>query len=368
MSTNTQLATADMKGLTLRETIETPQFSAAVGKALPKHLTPDRFIRVACTTMMRTPKLAECDRTSFLNALLTCSQLGIEPDGRRAHLIPFNNRKRGIMECQLIIDYKGLAELAMRSGIVANLHADKVCDGDEFEFDRGQIIRHRIDFRRPRGEAYAFYAIARFKDGTEKCEVMTLDEVDAIRKRSRSGQDGPWVTDFDEMAKKTVFRRLSKWLPLSPEFRDAVEADDDLPREIATDAPGPKFERPMFDQPPGLPAPTTPAPTPEPRKRAPKAEKPAAQQPPADEQQPPQATPDGQDNADATPLDKLRGLIREFKTTEGQVVEAVLAFVKPAHYGLHEITADVNKWPEKLVDDVVNEFGFIMDAAKGGDA
>lgn len=212
---------------TIRQQLESEQFRQAVAKALPKHLTPDRFIRVACTTVMRTPKLAHCDQTSFFNALLTLSQLGIEADGRRAHLIPFENRKRGVTECQLIIDYKGLAELAMRSGVVSCLHADLICENDDFEYDAGQLKHHRVDFRKPRGKPYAVYALCRFKDGAEKVDVMTVEEVEAIRSRSRAGQNGPWVSDWNEMAKKTVFRRLSKWLPLSAEFRDAVEADEE---------------------------------------------------------------------------------------------------------------------------------------------
>lgn len=211
---------------TIRDHLESRAFVEQVQKVLPKHLTPERFVRVAVTAMMRTPKLAECDQSSFFNAMLTLSQLGIEPDGRRAHLIPFMNNKRGIMECQLIVDYKGLVELAIRSGQVANIHADVVCANDAFEYDCGEVKRHSIDFKAARGEMYAAYAICTFKDGTKKCEVMSKDEVESIRKRSRAGDSGPWKTDYNEMSKKTVFRRLSKWLPLSPEMRDAIEADD----------------------------------------------------------------------------------------------------------------------------------------------
>lgn len=213
--------------LTLRQRLESPDFQAAVAKSLPKHLTPDRFIRVAVTAMMRTPKLAQCTQASFFNAMLTLSQLGLEPDGRRAHLIPYENRKMGTTECQLLIDYKGIVELVMRSGSVTCLHADVVCENDVFEYDRGELKQHKIDFRKPRGEVYAVYALARFKDGTEKAEVMTRDEVEAVRRRSRAANAGPWVTDWSEMSKKTVFKRMSKWLPLSSEYREAIEADDE---------------------------------------------------------------------------------------------------------------------------------------------
>ena len=222
---NTQLAARPQT--TIRGLLEGDDFKMQVAKALPIHLKPDRFIRVALTAITRTPKLAQCDKASFFQALLNLSAMGIEPDGRRAHLIPFENRRRGVVECQLIVDYKGIAELAMRSGMVSYLHADIVCENDVFEFNMGEIGKHIIDFKSPRGDVYAAYAICKFKDGTAKADVMTRDEIEAIRKRSRAGQSGPWVTDWNEMAKKTVFRRLSKWLPLSPEIRDAVENDDE---------------------------------------------------------------------------------------------------------------------------------------------
>ena len=246
----TEIQPAPTKALTIRDRLEGDSFRQAVAAALPKHLTPERFIRVAITAITRTPKLAQCDQASFFGALLTLSQYGIEPDGRRAHLIPFENRKRGVTECQLIIDYKGLAELAMRSGLVSYLHADTVCEADEFEVNLGEITKHVIDYRQPRGEVYAAYAICRFKDGATKAEVMTRDEVEAIRKRSRAGTSGPWITDWAEMAKKTAFRRLSKWLPLSADLRQAVEADDDQFADMkraniaATDTPMNPFALP----------------------------------------------------------------------------------------------------------------------------
>ena len=200
------------------------QFKQQVAASLPAHLKPDRFIRIALTALTRTPKLLDCTPESFFKCLLDLSALGIEPDGRRAHLIPYGTA------CTLILDYKGIAELIMRSGLVSNLHADIICDKDEFEFDCGRVTKHKINFREDRGAMYAAYSIARMKDGTEKADVMTKAEIDAIRKRSRAGTSGPWQTDYNEMAKKTVFRRLSKWLPLSPELRDAVEKDDDQVR------------------------------------------------------------------------------------------------------------------------------------------
>lgn len=199
---------------------------------LPKICTPDRFARVALSCLKGDNKILDVISTkegqlSILKAFKTCAELGIEPDGRRAYLIPFKN------EVNLIIDYKGIAELAMRSGFVANIHADKVCENDEFEYNIGTIEKHRIDFRKARGEAYAYYAIVTFKDGSKKCEVMSKDEIDKIKERSAAWgawlkwkKICPWNTDYDEMAKKTVFKRLAKWIPQSPELRKAIEVDD----------------------------------------------------------------------------------------------------------------------------------------------
>lgn len=239
MSTdNPNTAVSEKKPQGLRSMLQGQTMRQQFALALPKHLTPERFVRVATTALTRTPKLADCSQESFFKCLLDLSAMGLEPDGRRAHLIPYGR------ECTLIVDYKGLAELVMRSGLVASLHADKVCDSDAFEVDRGEIKKHSIDYRNPRGAAYAYYVLVKFKDGAEKCEIMSREEVEAVRGRSRSGGSGPWSSDYDEMAKKTVFRRASKWLSLSPEIRMAVEADDEenigmrhVGGQMAADAP-----------------------------------------------------------------------------------------------------------------------------------
>lgn len=204
---------------------------------------------MALTAMTRIPKLANCDQASFFQCLLTLSALGLEPDGRRAHLIPFENRKRQVTECQLIVDWKGLVELVMRSGSVANLHADVIREGDDLDYSAGKLKTHipwflRRDAKKPEkpGEVFAAYAMAEFKDGTTKSEVLSLDEIHAVRDGSQGYRSAikynndthPWIAHFPEMAKKTAFRRLSKWLPLSPEYRDALEKEETM--EVAPPA------------------------------------------------------------------------------------------------------------------------------------
>jgi len=213
-----QLATKnDMKSLLLGD-----QFKDQIKLSLPKHLTPDRFCRIAITALTRTPKLQECTQESFFKCLLDLSSMGLEPDGRRAYLIPYGK------ECTLIVSYMGLAELVYNSGTVSKLHADVVCEHDQFLYDKGVVKQHLIDFKKDRGKVYAVYAECTFKDGMERADVMSVQDIEAVRKRSKAANNGPWVTDWSEMSKKTVFRRLSKWLPLSPEIREKIEKDDDL--------------------------------------------------------------------------------------------------------------------------------------------
>lgn len=204
----------------LKSLINSDAMRDQFSRALPKHLPADRFCRIAITALTRTPKLAECSQASVMKCLLDMSAMGLEPDGRRAHLIPYGK------ECTLIIDYKGLVELIRRSGDIVSLRAETVCEKDEFEWSDGQIT-HRINWREDRGGMQAVYAEAVMKSGEKQSAVMTRKEVEAIRSRSRSGTSGPWVTDFAEMAKKTVVRRLSKMLPLSSEIMQHVERDDD---------------------------------------------------------------------------------------------------------------------------------------------
>jgi recombination protein RecT len=193
------------------------QFAAA----LPKHLTPDRFVRVAITALTRTPKLASCSQESFFKCLLDLSAMGLEPDGRRAHLIPYGK------DATLVIDYKGLVELVRRSGDVAKIHADIVCENDHFNHQLGEVKEHTFDLKKDRGEPYAAYAQVTLKDGSVQAEIMSKADIEKIRAKSRAGKSGPWVDHWEEMAKKTAFRRLSKWLTLSPEIQTAISKADE---------------------------------------------------------------------------------------------------------------------------------------------
>lgn len=204
---------------TVKSYLTSDYFKKQVALCLPKHMTAERFIRVAITATTRVPKLLDCTPDSVVACCLALSELGLEPDGRRAHLIPYGK------VCTLVVDYKGLVELAMNSGTVSSIFAERVCDKDEFTWDTGEIF-HKINWREDRGKMYAVYVVIKFKDGGKHTEVMTKSDVDRIRARSKAGNNGPWVSDYDEMAKKTVFRRASKWVKLSPEIHEALDKSE----------------------------------------------------------------------------------------------------------------------------------------------
>lgn len=201
-----------------------------IALALPKHLNADRLIRVAITSVQRTPKLLDCDQTSLLAAIVQSAQLGLEPDGvlGHAYLVPFRNGKTGRYEVQFIPGYKGLVSLARRSGEVISIDTRVVREGDEFHYAFGlePKLEHRPGDAVDDKSITHAYAVIRLRDGGYQFDVLRRAEIESVRKRSKAAGDGPWVTDFAEMAKKTVLRRALKLAPMSVEAQKAVALDE----------------------------------------------------------------------------------------------------------------------------------------------
>lgn len=201
------------------------QRQGAISALVPKHLNPERLMKVLLNSIYKTPKLQECTPSSLLQCALTAAELGLEPGGALGHayLVPYKET------CTFIIGYRGLIELMRRSGQLASIRAVVVRERDRFRYTEGldQNIEHEPFLDGDAGALKYVYAVAKLKDGSVQCEFMTRQQVDAIRARSRSKDNGPWVTDFDEMAKKTVVRRIAKLLPLSSEAAKALEVDGD---------------------------------------------------------------------------------------------------------------------------------------------
>jgi recombination protein RecT len=207
---------------------------AQIAAALPKHLTPDRLARIVLTTIRLNPALAECSTTSLLAAAMQCAQVGLEPINGMAYLIPYNRKikqagqpDRWVKDVQFIIGYRGLAALARRTGEVTSIAAEPIYENDVFIYKKGfnEVLEHEPNFRN-RGELIGAYAYALTKDGGRYSVVMNKQEIDNIRNRSKAKDSGPWVTDYKEMARKTVFRNLAKWLPMSIEFATAAAEDE----------------------------------------------------------------------------------------------------------------------------------------------
>ncbi|HUD73755.1 MAG TPA: recombinase RecT [Terracidiphilus sp.] len=318
----------------IKEWLSSPAMLAEIAKVLPKHITGERMLRVMLTCFLRTPKLAECSRESLTQALMTCSQAGLEPDGRLAHLIPYGT------VCQVIFDWKGLVALGLRNGF-DSIFADVVCEGDDFEasmVNGVKMIRHVVNWRKPRGDVECVYAVAVMK-GVLDYEILTLAESDDLRKRSRAANNGPWVTDTREMRKKGPIRRMSKRWDLLPEIRDVINAEDDTP-----DIPQPvRMARPIFS----LPA---PAPEPEAENGNGGAKAPSPETPPPTDATPAAQTPPGGEKPGVSeptpakgPLSDVRKLCKIANVGEGEILEylAAIGTTDGSAGALDEVKGDV---------------------------
>jgi len=202
-------------------------FQAKLAKTMPQvGITPQRYVRMIAAAFTMNPKLWACSRASITRALLFSAQTGLAPTGRGGiHLVPFKNR--GVLEITPIIDYRGAMKIARRSGDVVRMDADAVYERDEFEYEKGASPRlvHRPFLGDDRGDLVAVYAVAHLRDAIDLpiFVVLSKHDVDQYKARSKARSNGPWVTDYAAMAKKTAVLRLCNLLP----------ADDDDQRLLA---------------------------------------------------------------------------------------------------------------------------------------
>lgn len=211
-----------------------------IKKALPSVMTPERFTRITLSALSTNPQLGACTPKSFLGAMMTAAQLGLEPNTPlgQAYLIPFKNH--GVLECQFQLGYKGLIDLAYRSGEVAVIQAHTVYSNDEFEYELGMDpkLRH-IPAKSNRGDPIYFYAIFKTKSGGYGFEVMSKSDIDDHARRysqsSRKGSSSPWQTNYEEMAKKTVLKRVLKYAPLKSDFVRGLAQDGVIKTELSDD-------------------------------------------------------------------------------------------------------------------------------------
>ncbi len=202
---------------------------ASLAQVMPKTMSPDRMLKIALAAASRTPKLLECTKESFYIALHSCAQLGLEPNTPlgAAYLVPYFNGKTKQMEVQFQPGYRGLIDLARRSGQISTIFAYPVRKGDLFKYRLGldPDIQHE-PVSGPEAELTHVYAVAKLKDDGVQFVVMTRAEVEAIRQRSKAKDFGPWTTDYEQMALKTAIKRLCKYLPMTIEIADVVDHDN----------------------------------------------------------------------------------------------------------------------------------------------
>lgn len=198
-----------------------------IAKALVNRIDPEAFVRVAHMAMSKNPALLECTPSSLLMALLEAASLGLMPNGvlGHAYIIPYRNK--GVMEAQFQPGYRGLIDLARRSGHVKSIVPRTVASTDLFSVEYGleEKLVHVPNLDDP-GDMRFVYAIAHLSDGTPQFHIMPMKDVERIRARSRAANNGPWVTDYEAMAWKTVIKQLIKFLPLSVEADQAIQQDN----------------------------------------------------------------------------------------------------------------------------------------------
>jgi len=197
--------------------------------ALPKHVSPDRMIRLACTEFAKNPLLQKCTPVSVFGAIIQASQLGLEIGVLgQAYLVPYRNSKNNTYEAQFIPGYKGLIGLARRSGEVTSIETNIVYANDRFDLKLGldTSVEHVPNLDGDRGAPRLVYGVAKFRDGGHHFEWMTMGDVNKIRARSKASSNGPWVTDYEQMVRKTLIRRMSNYLPMSIELQQAIQIGD----------------------------------------------------------------------------------------------------------------------------------------------
>lgn len=210
-----------------------------IAKALPSVITPERFTRIVLSAISVNPQLGQCTPQSFLGAMMTSAQLGLEvntPLGQ-AYVLPYKNH--GTLEAQFQLGYKGLIDLAYRSGEVEVIQAHVVYANDEFTCEYGlepKLTHKPAD--KDRGEPIKVYAVFKTKSGGYGFEVMSMDDVKrhaAKYSKSYGSSFSPWKTNFEEMAKKTVLKRVLKYAPLKSDFVKAAMQDEVIKKNLAED-------------------------------------------------------------------------------------------------------------------------------------
>jgi recombination protein RecT len=234
-------------------------YETRIGQAIPKSardLNAARVIETASLVVSASEELRQCTVETVIGAVLTCSMLGFNPFPQlaEAYLIAYNRHiKDGtrdgkwVKECQLQIGYRGWLSLYYRSGLVKSVDAKAVYEQDDFSYNFGlrpEIIHKPFTgAAKDRGKLIHVYAIIRTIHGGAFFDVMTRDEIEALRLRSpmmkkyiEQGNShylvGPWKTDYEGMALAKVLKRIRRLMPGDSSLNQAYTVDE---RKISID-------------------------------------------------------------------------------------------------------------------------------------
>lgn len=197
--------------------------------------TPEEARKIFTCSMaaiVRNPKLMECTTDSLQQCIRSTATLRLYPGPlQEVAFVPRKNGKTGLTEANFEVQYQGLVKLAVQGGHVKDISAEVVYEADKFDYDLGtnQFLTHKKNLRGDCGLPIAAYAIARLPGGDSKVCIMSVDEIEKVRNTSRAKDDGPWRDHWDEMAKKTVIKRLAKTVTKSTNdqrFAEAIEVDN----------------------------------------------------------------------------------------------------------------------------------------------
>ena len=201
-----------------------------IAKVLPAHVPEDRFMRVVMTAIAQNPALRNADRRSLLTAAVKAATDGLLPDGREGAFVTFFDKRRKVHVVQWMPMIGGVLKKLRNSGKLLSIGCSAVYQSDAFRYwtdDLGEHLTHEpAVLALERGGMIGVYAIARTKDGGIYIEVMNRMQVEQVRAVSRA-KEGPWVDWYDEMARKSVIRRLAKRLPMSTDVEQLFEHDNE---------------------------------------------------------------------------------------------------------------------------------------------
>lgn len=209
----------------LSNLILSQSFQESLNQSINRFLPPERLTRVALSQIRLNPQILNCNPYSVLNALMQSALIGLEPSNTTGfgYLIPYGD------ECQFQIGYLGLIELARRSGKLKQIYVYTVYSCDDFQVTLGlnPDIRHIPNFeKRGQSSISHVYAVAKMVDGSVQFEVMSTSEINQIRDRYSKRAKSAWAVSWEGMAKKTVLKRLLKYLPKSQELTLANSLDN----------------------------------------------------------------------------------------------------------------------------------------------